>query len=368
MKRTEKLDFVNQPSGLLAGNSAKQDVTPDTADRAHLDALQAGKECLDEALRRLGMGWSALALCPPDHVGVGRVHGKTCKSPGKRPWHPWKEFEERLPTEDEIRDWWRFIPTSNLGLALGPVSGVVRLDVDGEAAAHQLMELSGGDLPATPEFRSGRADGTGRGILYAIPVGVVFRTTPHYFQDGELRFQAKGAQTVLPPSRHKDGGRYVWLPGLSPDEVPLAPAPPWVIRRWGTGPEGDRRLRPKLSPVETGVTELQGITLALAALAHLAPERAAGYDSWLRVGMALHAVSDAEELLNAWDEWSKQSEEKYEPGACAAKWTTFSADGGLQLGHLLRWAYRDSGWMPAPALKQPQSFKRTVLRCQVEVR
>jgi putative DNA primase/helicase len=77
---------------------------------------------------------------------------------------------------------------------------------------------------------------------------------------------------------------------------------------------------------------------ALDALRRLSPERATGYDTWLAVGMALHAVSDGEEMLAAWDEWSKQCEEKYEPGACAAKWGTFHADGGLGLGSLIHWA------------------------------
>jgi len=94
------------------------------------------------------------------------------------------------------------------------------------------------------------------------------------------------------------------------------------------------------------------VALALEALRHLAPERAASYDPWLRVGMALHAVSDAEELLDAWDEWSKQSEGKYEPGICAVKWATFSADGGLQLCDLLRWARLDSGWVPTRVVRR----------------
>src|SRR5262249_30923002 len=141
----------------------------DAAAEYEQQRLADGAACLDRALHyRRVLGWSVLALCPPDHVGVklvSRQHAKTCKTHGKRHWHTWKEFEERLPTEEEIRDWWRQLPTSNLGLALGPVSGVVRLDIEGRAAARQLQELSAGDLPDTLEFRSGRRDGTGRGIL-----------------------------------------------------------------------------------------------------------------------------------------------------------------------------------------------------------
>ena len=68
--------------------------------------------------------------------------------------------------------------------------------------------------------------------------------------------------------------------------------------------------------------------------------------------MALHAVSDGDEFLGAWDEWSKQGGEKYQPGACAAKWATFSVDGGLSLSDLLRWAWLDSGWKPARVFRR----------------
>jgi len=336
-----------------SGNASS---TPtDAAGDYHRQRLADGATCLAKALDYLRRGWSVLSLCPPDHCGVGLVsrrHGKTCKSPGKRPWHTWKEFEERLPTVAEVLDWWRQLPTSNVGLALGPVSGAVRVDVEGLAARQQLEEISGGDLPVTPEFRSGRADGTGRGILWQIPPGVVFRTTPIAFQDGELRFQAKGAQTALPPSRHKDGGLYEWLPGRSPDDVPLAPAPDWAVRRWSVGAEGQRRPRPKVSSTRTEAAASRVVVLALTALSHLNPERSTAYDPWLRTGMALHAVDPSEGMLIIWDQWSKQAEGKYQPGDCEAKWATFSADGGLGLGDLLRWARLDSDWVPARIVRQ----------------
>src|SRR5439155_8468526 len=45
----------------------------------------------------------------------------------------------------------------------------------------------------------------------------------------ELRFQAKGAQTVLPPSRHPSGTRYAWKPGHGPGEIEPAIAPAWLL-------------------------------------------------------------------------------------------------------------------------------------------
>jgi hypothetical protein len=202
-----------------------------------MDALElarvAGTECLQAALSYLQLGWSVLGLCPPDHYGVGKQHAHSCDHPGKRPWPQqgkWKEFQERLPTEAEVRSWWQEHPFLNVGCALGPVSGLIRVDVEGEAGQRALEELSGGAVPDTVAFRSGRRDGTGKGLLYAIPSGAPLRTT--VYQAGaktELRFQAGGAQTVLPPSRHPDGGRYEWLPGCSPFERRATLAPPWLV-------------------------------------------------------------------------------------------------------------------------------------------
>jgi predicted P-loop ATPase len=61
------------------------------------------------------------------------------------------------------------------------------------------------------------------------------------------------------------------------------------------------------------------------------------YDTWLKVGMALHSVGD-DSLLQDWIHWSAASG-KFEPGACDAKWRTFNAStGGVSLGTLAHMA------------------------------
>jgi putative DNA primase/helicase len=202
-----------------------------------------GQACLAAAIKyRQCFNWSVLANCDPDHAMMGQGHSKRCKNPGKRPWHDWKEFEDRLPTEAEIRSWWAQRPTSNVGMALGPVSGLVRVDVDDPAAEDKLLHLSGGDVPDTLEFTSGRVNG-GRGLLYAIPPGVTLKTT--IFRPGEpkteLRFQAKGAQTVLPPSRHPSGCLYAWKPGHGPDEIAAALMPAWLVEELRADDRPSRR-------------------------------------------------------------------------------------------------------------------------------
>src|SRR5262245_29442675 len=120
------------------------------------------------------MGWSPLALCPPDHAGCTPQHVAGCASPGKRPWPKWKAYQDACPQADEVRRWYRQLPNSNVGACLGPVSGIVRADIDGERGAELLRIKSGGDLPPTLEFTSG---GSGSGMLFAIPEGVTLKTT-----------------------------------------------------------------------------------------------------------------------------------------------------------------------------------------------
>jgi hypothetical protein len=213
----------------------------DRADDHHHQRLADGALCLEYGVRYLQLGWSVLPVCPPDHVGVGRSHGEHCVSPGKAPWGPWKQFQDRLPTEVELRQKWRDNPTLNVGMALGPVSGLVRVDVDGPAGEAGLAALSKGDLPRTLEFTSGRANG-GRGLLFRIPSGIRLRTTiqTRGQPKQELRFQAKGAQTVLPPSRHPQGCLYAWLPGSSPWELEPAIAPAWLLDQLRQDTRGSR--------------------------------------------------------------------------------------------------------------------------------
>jgi putative DNA primase/helicase len=202
---------------------------PDKAADYQRQRQQDGRACLAAALDYLARGWSVLAACPPNHVGVGKRHAKECGSPGKRPWHSWKQYQIERPTAAQVESWWREQPLSNVAIALGPVSGLIRVDVDGPAGEQRLQEISGGNLPPTLQFLSGRPNG-GFGLLYAIPPGVSLKTTVDSHQKKEeLRFQAQGALTVLPPSRHASGSLYAWVAGRGPGEIEAALAPAWLV-------------------------------------------------------------------------------------------------------------------------------------------
>jgi hypothetical protein len=109
---------------------------------------------LAAALHYLARGWSAIPVCPPQHQGCSEQHKKACKRPGKAPCWPWEAYQHRLATEKELHLFWAKNSHCNVGVCLGPVSGILGLDVDGSLGQQLLAELSGGQLPPTLTFKT----------------------------------------------------------------------------------------------------------------------------------------------------------------------------------------------------------------------
>jgi hypothetical protein len=181
-------------------------------------------DCLKAALGYLGRGWAALAVCPPDHKDVPPFHRATCSKPGKRPLGPWKQWQNRLPTLDDVVAQWDVVPAANVGVVLGPVSGLVGVDVDGDEGERILEEASGGDLPRTLTFTTGR----GRRLLYAIDRDSDIPTRTFSGHGGEVKILAQGTLTAMPPSRHASGRRYRWVRRRGPGDIRAAWAPEWL--------------------------------------------------------------------------------------------------------------------------------------------
>jgi hypothetical protein len=182
-------------------------MTPDWRDRDR--RLSDGKACLAAALEYLARGWSVLPLCPPDHIGTGSEHSRGCDSPGKVPLVYWKTYQGTRPTTQEVHHWWARWPTANVGVVMGPVSGLVGVDLDGPEAEAAFARAVGAASPGeTLEFTTGR----GRRLLYALPPGVLWSLRWERTKlPGEVRLLGLGAQTVAPPSRHPSGAVYTWV-------------------------------------------------------------------------------------------------------------------------------------------------------------
>ena len=151
------------------------------------------------------------------------------KAPVLRNW----QARNTHPNDEEIADWLAKWPDLNVGLVLGSASGIVGIDVDGEAAWKKLQEISGGDIPDTWMYKTPGSD-VGRRLLYKLPDGAgkaVKWVEKLQGEHSELAFLGDGQQTILPPSIHPNGSRYVWIKGHTPSDVSIAMAPKWLFER-----------------------------------------------------------------------------------------------------------------------------------------
>ena len=180
-------------------------------------------ELLEQGLAYIRLGWAPVILHGLTEGGHCTCQaGPNCTCPGKHPRQTgWQLLPS--PTPQTLQLMLEALPCSNLGLRLGPISGVVDCEFDtqeGETTARRLLQ---GYL-ATPSYTSARS--THR--LYCCPPEGLGLSKAVYHAAGlELRLgtDAKGAQSVVPPSRHASGVAYAWLPGLSPFEVQSLPFP-----------------------------------------------------------------------------------------------------------------------------------------------
>jgi hypothetical protein len=141
----------------------------------------------------------------------------------KRPCIPWREFQARRAAVQEIRAWYRRWPDAGVAVVCGGISGVVVVDFDsrnGDALATLAPRL-----PETPMVETG---GGGRHFYFAEPPGSHVRKVAGILPGVDL--QAEHALVTAPPSIHRSGRRYAWLPGRGLEDLSLAPLPP-ILRQ-----------------------------------------------------------------------------------------------------------------------------------------
>lgn len=121
-------------------------------------------------------------------------------------------------------------PQAGVLLMPGGRSGVVAVDCDGREAFETLCNRLDG-RPITPAVKSGNPDPFRVHFLFAASSDLATnaKITPWHPQ---LEFRGETGLVVLPPSLHTSGVLYHWLPGSSPDELPLALLPEPIVDEW----------------------------------------------------------------------------------------------------------------------------------------
>lgn len=173
---------------------------------------------IEHALAYLEQGYPVFPVCSPKMST--HYHGQTiCTNPGKTPLVPWAPFQERLPTDPEVRVWWIRWPNANIGMATGVLSGVLVLDADGGDARKECLRRGG--LDATRAVWTGKVGGAHYHLAY--PGGDI-RNFARRLPGTDMR--AQGGYVLMPPSLHASGNTYKWIPGT--EGLPLAPVPEWL--------------------------------------------------------------------------------------------------------------------------------------------
>jgi hypothetical protein len=149
---------------------------------------------LDAALRLRALGCSVIPVPPPD----ARGHD------GKVPIIRWAEFQSRIASEEEIRQWFGAEPM-NLAIVTGAVSDLVVVDADSRDGLRWCTR----HLKYTAwQVRTSR----GFHLYYRHPRVLVRNRAKLETRDGKIAVDVRGdgGYVIGPGSRHASGHDYQW--------------------------------------------------------------------------------------------------------------------------------------------------------------
>lgn len=225
-------------------------------------------------------GWPVIALHTPTRTGVDPAcscsKGAACGHVGKHPRHDALTLPHgaRSATTDPatIRDWWTRWPEANVGVACGPCSGLVVLDIDPRNGGNDTLDDLVSELGKLPETVEALTGGGGRHLVFRWRGGKVrgsLGSGVDVLGDGKL--------IVVEPSLHPSGHRYAWEWSSNPSSVEVADLPgAWISRLSVADPggKGDRESRDNGKTGTSGRTVIH--TRRVWTLLSLSPQLAAG--------------------------------------------------------------------------------------------
>lgn len=160
------------------------------------------------------MGWPVVPTAGIVSGRCGCRLGPKCENHiGKHPLNPGGVSE---PSTDRrtIGGWWDRWPWAGVGIATGPTSGLLVVDVDlkqGGPATIERLRNEGIDLTQTLTAQTGSG---GRHYLFSVPDGRWAPSTvgniPGIGETPGVDLRGAGTFIVAAPSPHISGGRYQW--------------------------------------------------------------------------------------------------------------------------------------------------------------
>ncbi len=157
------------------------------------------------ALKYLKLGWS---IIPIQNKRIGEIKAKkTGKSINnslcKTPLIDWKQYQSKLPTKNEIINWWTKYPDANIGLVTGNASGVNVIDFDTDESFEDFKNVVYDMVEYTLISKTER----GYHVFYNSNYNLGNKTAIVPKMD----LRAEGGYVVLPPSINIHNVKYKWL-------------------------------------------------------------------------------------------------------------------------------------------------------------
>ncbi len=173
------------------------------------------------------------------------------KPGAKAPPVAWAEYQQRYPTDAELRSWFARNPSWWPGIATGPLSGVVALDVDDLAAVPLLRN----HFPC-PLIQVITGSGRGRHYYFRHPAGppITNARSPWALPPrSELAVDIRGAGGLVlaPGAVHRSGGRYRLTPRSAPlSRASIDASPPWPTEALAAPPPPPAPPRPEVGNLD----------------------------------------------------------------------------------------------------------------------
>ena len=135
-------------------------------------------------------------------------------SQDKKPLIPWKAYQDRKPTKEEIQQWFQN-PATNIGIVTGKISNLFCIDCDTDEAYEKVQE----HISETLVFPIVNTPRGGKHLYFqfseeqlTIAAGII----------PGLDYRGQGGFVVAPPSQNGNGKQYSWLIDLQ-NKIPKIP-------------------------------------------------------------------------------------------------------------------------------------------------
>lgn len=261
---------------------------------------------------------------------------RRCKAIGKHPaYNGWRYTPVRSEEDFELTE---LLYTSGYGILC---KGILVIDVDarnGGLLSYNRLVAACPEITGAGMIVETGSGGGSKHLYFRVPESLALVTSLADYPG--IDFKSSG-YVVGPSSAHQSGGVYKVVVG-SPDDVDEAPV---RLLQLLVRPERHRADYGG-APIDVSQQDVEGM------LAYIDPD--VTYDTWIRVGMAVHHVS-AGAGFDAWDTWSSKGS-KYDREKMDSHWHSFGKSSNpVRLGTLIHHA-EEGGWRMPVTFSADEDF------------